>query len=101
MISRSRRIATEIRAAWKTAIADLDPGDRRFRALNEAAEVLLDKDRRAAYDASLEPEADVVYGYSLYNILGYGIVSRTCSRPQIHATERSIPMPKPPCGTDP
>jgi Mce-associated membrane protein len=50
--------ADEIRAAWKTAIADLDPGDRRFRALNEAAEVLLDKDRRAAYDASLEPEAD-------------------------------------------
>ena len=46
----------EIRAAWKTAIADLDPGDRRFRALNEAAEVLLDADKRAAYDASLEPE---------------------------------------------
>ncbi len=37
----------EIRAAWKSAIADLDPGDRRFRALNEAAEVLLDKDKRA------------------------------------------------------
>ena len=50
--------ADEIRAAWKAAIADLDPGDRRFRALNEAAEVLLDPDRRAEYDASLEPEAD-------------------------------------------
>ena len=49
--------ADEIRAAWKTAIADLDPGDRRFRALNEAAEVLLDEERRAAYDASLEGEA--------------------------------------------
>ncbi|WP_028653574.1 J domain-containing protein [Nocardioides halotolerans] len=48
--------ADEIRAAWRSAIADLDPGDRRFRALNEAAEVLLDADRRAAYDASLEPE---------------------------------------------
>ena len=46
----------EIRAAWKAAIADLDPGDRRFRTLNEAAEVLLDPDRRAAYDATLEPE---------------------------------------------
>ena len=47
--------ADEIRAAWKAAIADLDPGDRRFRALNEAAEVLLDADRRAAYDASAGP----------------------------------------------
>jgi Mce-associated membrane protein len=50
--------ADEIRAAWKAAIADLDPSDRRFRTLNEAAEVLLDKDRRAAYDASLAPAAD-------------------------------------------
>jgi Mce-associated membrane protein len=48
--------ATEIRAAWRGAIADLDPGDRRFRSLNEAAEVLLDPQRRAAYDATLEPE---------------------------------------------
>jgi len=43
----------EIRAAWKDAIADLDPSDRRFRVLNEAAEVLLDPTRRAEYDASL------------------------------------------------
>ena len=50
--------AEEIRAAWKSGIADLDPGDRRFRTLNEAAEVLLDPDRRAAYDATLEPEAE-------------------------------------------
>ena len=49
------RAATDadIRAAWKTAIADLDPSDRRFRAYNQAAEVLLDPDRRAAYDAEL------------------------------------------------
>ena len=46
----------EIRAAWKSGIADLDPGDRRFRTLNEAAEVLLDSERRAAYDRELEPE---------------------------------------------
>ena len=45
-----------IRAAWKAAIADLDPTDRRFRTLNEAAEVLLDADKRAAYDATLTPE---------------------------------------------
>jgi Mce-associated membrane protein len=48
--------ADEIRAAWKAAIADLDPGDRKFRALNEAAEVLLDVQKRSEYDASLEPE---------------------------------------------
>ena len=46
----------EIRTAWKAAIADLDPTDRRFRTLNEAAEVLLDKKKRAAYDKTLEPE---------------------------------------------
>ncbi|MEI7055824.1 DnaJ domain-containing protein [Nocardioides sp. CCNWLW239] len=43
----------DIRAAWKSAIADLDPTDRRFRTLNEAAAVLLDADKRAAYDAEL------------------------------------------------
>lgn len=47
--------ADEIRAAWRAAIADLDPTDRRFAALNQAAEVLLDPERRAAYDAELVP----------------------------------------------
>lgn len=49
----------EVRAAWKAAIADLDPTDRRFRAYNQAAETLLDPQRRSAYDAELaggEPE---------------------------------------------
>ena len=44
---------SDVRAAWKTAIADLEPSDRRFRLLNRAAEVLLDRDRRAAYDLEL------------------------------------------------
>ncbi|GAB2970711.1 hypothetical protein [Nocardioides montaniterrae] len=48
--------AAEIRAAWKSAIADLDPGDRRFRAYNDAAGVLLDADKRAAYDEQLADE---------------------------------------------
>ncbi len=52
--------AADIRAAWKAAIADLDPSDRRFRAYNQAAELLLDPDRRAAYDAQLAPEEVVV-----------------------------------------
>ena len=58
----------EIRAAWKAAIADLDPSDRRFRAYNQAAEVLLDPERRAAYDAELTttgnaPEPAVAEGH--------------------------------------
>jgi Mce-associated membrane protein len=43
----------DIREAWKQAVWDLEPGDRRFRLLNQAGEVLLDRDRRAAYDAEL------------------------------------------------
>ena len=51
----------EIRAAWRSAIADLTPADRRFRLYNQAAEVLLDDEQRAAYDAELAaaaPEPD-------------------------------------------
>ena len=51
----------EIRAAWRSGIADLDPSERRFRLLNQAAEVLLDPARRAEHDAALaqgEPEPD-------------------------------------------
>lgn len=46
----------EIRAAWKSAIADLDPTDRRFRVYNQAAEVLLDREQRRAFDARLAAE---------------------------------------------
>lgn len=48
----------EIRAAWKAATADLDPTDRRFRAFNDAASVLLDDEKRAAYDAELAASRD-------------------------------------------
>ncbi|ABL80235.1 MULTISPECIES: DnaJ domain-containing protein [unclassified Nocardioides] len=51
--------ADEVRAAWRAQIADLDPTDRRFAVLNQAAEVLLDPDRRAAYDAELADHADL------------------------------------------
>ncbi|MEZ0577947.1 J domain-containing protein [Nocardioides sp. MH1] len=50
--------ADEVKAAWKAAIADLDPTDRRFRAYNDAAAVLLDEDKRTAYDAELASARD-------------------------------------------
>lgn len=50
--------SAEIRAAWKSAVADLDPTDRRFRAYSDAAGVLLDDDKRAAYDAELAAERE-------------------------------------------
>ena len=50
--------AEEVRATWRAQIADLDPTDRRFAVLNQAAEVLLDPDRRAAYDAELAAQAE-------------------------------------------
>ena len=46
----------EIRTAWRAAIADLDPSDRRFRSYNQAAEVLLDPASRSAYDDAMRPE---------------------------------------------
>lgn len=57
--------ADRVRDAWRAGIAHLGPTDPRFATLNRAAEVLLDPDRRAAYDAELaaakpaaaEPEA--------------------------------------------
>jgi Mce-associated membrane protein len=45
--------ADEIRSAWRSAVADLDPTDRRFRVYNQAAEVLLDPAARTAYDEEL------------------------------------------------
>lgn len=43
----------EIRAAWKNAVAGLDPTDKSFRVFNQAAELLLDPKRRTVYDAEL------------------------------------------------
>ncbi len=42
------------------------------------------------------PKDPVHQGVTRYNIRGTGMASRRCSRPQIQATTRSIPMPKPP-----
>jgi hypothetical protein len=43
----------------------------------------------------------IAQGVILSLLRGKGIVSRTWWRPQIQATQRSTPMPKPACGTDP
>jgi Mce-associated membrane protein len=45
----------EVRAAWKAATADLDPGPR-LDTLNRAAAVLLDPVKREQYDATLTDE---------------------------------------------
>ncbi|HEY0949966.1 J domain-containing protein [Nocardioides sp.] len=50
----------DVRAAWRAQIAELDPTDRRFTVLNQAAEVLLDPDRRSGYDAELAARAEPV-----------------------------------------
>ena len=49
---------TEIKAAWRNATDKFEPGSGsgQFRMFNEAADVLLDPERRAAYDASLDAE---------------------------------------------
>jgi Mce-associated membrane protein len=59
LLDVSRDASTEeVRDAWKTQIADLEPGDRRFDARNRAARVLLDPAARAAYDAELAEVTD-------------------------------------------
>lgn len=55
----STATAEEIRDAWRASIADLSPGDRRFRLRNEAAETLLDEERRREYDAWLDSDGAV------------------------------------------
>lgn len=51
----------DIKAAWRAATDKFEPGQgsSQFRLFNEAADVLLDPDRRAAYDAELGGEAAV------------------------------------------
>jgi len=47
--------AEQIKAAWRTATDRFEPGQggSQFRMFNEAADVLLDPEKRAAYDAEL------------------------------------------------
>lgn len=56
-----RRDATpgEIKAAWRAATDKFEPGSgsSQFRLFNEAADVLLDPERRSAYDAELGADA--------------------------------------------
>jgi len=49
----------EIKAAWRAATDKFEPGSgtSQFRLFNEAADVLLDPQRRVAYDAELDAEA--------------------------------------------
>lgn len=51
--------SAEVKAAWRSSTDKFEPGSGsgQFRMFNEAADVLLDPDRRAAYDASLDAPA--------------------------------------------
>ena len=54
---------SEIKGAWRSLVTVLGPTDHRFASINDAASVLLDADKRAAYDATLAeptPTAAVV-----------------------------------------
>ncbi|GGO92135.1 hypothetical protein GCM10011584_27830 [Nocardioides phosphati] len=48
----------EIRAAWKGAVADMDPTDPKLNVFNQAGAVLLDPAKRAKYDAETAPAED-------------------------------------------
>jgi Mce-associated membrane protein len=52
----------QIRKAWRESADRFEPGEggstKQFRLFNEAAEVLLDPERRKAYDATLGEEAE-------------------------------------------
>jgi Mce-associated membrane protein len=45
--------ADQIRAAWKNAVADMDPTDPKLNVFNQAGAVLLDPAKRKKYDAEL------------------------------------------------
>lgn len=85
----------EIRAAWRAGIAELEPGSRRFAALNQAAEVLLDPKRREAHDAELAndavPGVVVVPGDP---IEPHGVpASGSSAPPTTHETGRRVAVP--------
>ncbi len=88
---------SEIRSAWKAAIADLDPADRRFRVLNRAAEVLLDPEQRAAYDAELavdvpgEAAVDDVADEAIGSETGASTPSSTSGKALSPTSRRVVP----------
>ena len=52
---------SEIKSAWRSLVTVLGPTDHRFASINDAASVLLDVDKRSAYDETLSasvPKAD-------------------------------------------
>ena len=54
----------DVKAAWRAATDKFEPGSgtSQFRRFHDAADVLLDPPRRAAYDASLVDAAEVERG---------------------------------------
>jgi len=72
----------EIKAAWRNATDKFEPGSGsgQFRMFNDAADVLLDPERREAYDASLDADQNQ---------------DRTQEQPATPTTDEPAPPPPP------
>jgi Mce-associated membrane protein len=83
----------EIRAAWRSAIAELDPADRRFRVYNQAAEVLLDPQRRRAYDDQLAASTEAEERAEERAEANVEVVAEVGERPDssVGSTRREVP----------
>ena len=81
----------EIRAAWRSAIADLDPADRRFRVYNQAAEVLLDPQRRREYDDQLAASTEAEERVEERAEPGVAVTKRPRTASEVVRTRREVP----------
>lgn len=95
----------QIRGAWKNAIDGLDPTDRRFRTLSDAASVLLDPDTRREYDAGLPaldgpvavrvPDADDVRALATAAAAKPKAAAKSAAASKPRAASKSTAAPKP------
>lgn len=83
----------QIKAAWRAATDSLEPGagGSRFRLFNEAADVLLDPEKRRAYDASLAGADDAAPAVS----------PAPAPAPVVEVAEPPAPPPAPAAAVEP
>ncbi len=98
------RIGAIARALSSNALpsARFNEHDERDRDREEQTEDDADEpEERDATVAARRGDGREAHGARRFSMRGNGIVSRTCGSPQIHATVRSMPRPKPACGNEP